>query len=168
MHWHCLVAFNLSISNTVAQMTWKHQAITWFILSKIFRKLNLSAILSKPQCDKSYFPMWCHRYWSIIALIMACCLTTPSHYLKQCWLRIVDIHHNLQLNHWGRVTLICVGESTIIGSDNGLSPGWRKAIIWTSAGILLIWPLGTNFSKILVGIRTLSFKKMHLKMPSAK
>ena len=28
----------------------------------------------------------------------------------------------------------------IIGSDNGLSPGQRQAIIWTNAGILLIGP----------------------------
>ena len=42
------------------------------------------------------------------------------------------------LTHWGRVTQICVGKLTIIGSDNGLSPGRRQAIIWTMAGILLI------------------------------
>ena len=35
--------------------------------------------------------------------------------------------------------------SCIIGSDNGLLPGRRHTIIWTNAGILLIWPLGTNF-----------------------
>ena len=52
------------------------------------------------------------------------------------------------LTHWGRVTHICVGNLTIIGSDNGLLPGWRQAIIWTNAGILLIGPLGTNFSEI--------------------
>ena len=52
------------------------------------------------------------------------------------------------LTHWGRVTHICVGNLTIIGSDNGLSPGRRQAIIWTNAGILLIGPLGTNFSEI--------------------
>ena len=72
------------------------------------------------------------------------------------------------LTHWGRVTHICVGNLTIIGSDNGLSPGRRQAIIWTSAGILLIGPLGTNFSEILIGIQTFSFKKMHLKISSAK
>ena len=38
----------------------------------------------------------------------------------------------------------------IIGSDNGLSPGRRQAIIWTNAGILLIGPLGTNFIEILI------------------
>ena len=63
---------------------------------------------------------------------------------------------------------ICVGNLTIIGSDNGLSPGRRQAIIWTNAGILLIGPLGTNFSEILIEILTFSFKKMRLKVSSAK
>ena len=66
------------------------------------------------------------------------------------------------------MTHICVGKLTIIGSDNGLSPERRQAIIWTNAGILLIGPLGTNFSEILIVIETFSFKKMHLKTSSAK
>ena len=65
------------------------------------------------------------------------------------------------LTHWGRVKHICIGNLTIIGSENGLSPGERKAIIWTSAIILLIESLGTNFSEILIEIQTFSFKKMH-------
>ena len=72
------------------------------------------------------------------------------------------------LTHWGQVTHICVSDLTIIGSDNGLSRGRRQAIIRTNAGILLIRPLGTNFSKILFEIIIFSFKKMHLKMPFAK
>ena len=64
--------------------------------------------------------------------------------------------------------VICVGNLTIIGSDNGLSPGRRQAIIWANAGILLIGPLGTNFSQILIEIYKFSFKKMHLKVSSAK
>ena len=72
------------------------------------------------------------------------------------------------LTHGGRVTHMCVGKLTIIGSDNGLSPGRRQAIIWTNAGILLIGPLGTNFNEILIGIQIFSFKKMHLKMSSVK
>ena len=36
----------------------------------------------------------------------------------------------------------------VIGSDNGLSPGRRPAIIRANAGILLIGPLGTNFNEI--------------------
>ena len=72
------------------------------------------------------------------------------------------------LTHWGRVTHVCVDNLTSIGPDNGLSPGRRQAIIWTNAGILFIGPLGTNFSEILIGIHTFSFKKMHLKISSAK
>ena len=69
---------------------------------------------------------------------------------------------------WGRVTHICVNKLTILGSDNGLSPDRRQTIIWTNAGILLIGPLRTNFSEMLIEIRTFSFKKMHLKMSSGK
>ena len=77
-------------------------------------------------------------------------------------------HRWISLTHWGRVTHMCVHKLIIIGSDNGLSPGRRQAIIWTNAGILLIWPLGTNFNEILIEIHTFSFKKMHLKMSSEK
>ena len=72
------------------------------------------------------------------------------------------------LTHWGRVKHICVGKLIIIGSDNGLSLGRRQAIIWTNAWLLLIQTLGTNFSEILGKIHTLSFKKKHLKLLSAK
>ena len=66
------------------------------------------------------------------------------------------------------MTHICVVDLTIIGSDNGLSPGRRQAIIWTNAGILLIGPLGTNFSETLIEIQTFPLKKIRLKMSSAK
>ena len=47
------------------------------------------------------------------------------------------------------MTHICIGKLTIIGSDNGLSPDRRQAIICTNAGILSIRTIGTNFSEIL-------------------
>ena len=72
------------------------------------------------------------------------------------------------LNYWGRVTHICLVKLTIIGSDNGLSPERRQAIIWTNAGILSIGPLGTTFREILIKIQTFSLKKIRLKMSSAK
>ena len=56
----------------------------------------------------------------------------------------------------------------LVGSDNGLSLGWHQVIIWTNAGLLLIGPLGTNFSEILIEIYTFSFKKRDLKMLSEK
>ena len=59
---------------------------------------------------------------------------------------------------------IYVGNLTIIGSDNGLSPCHHQAIIQTNAGVFLIGFLDTNFSEIGIKIHTFSFKKMHLKM----
>ena len=72
------------------------------------------------------------------------------------------------ITHWGRGMHICVINLTSIGSDNGLSPDRRHAIIRTNAGILLIGPLRTNFSKTLIKIFIFLFKKMHLKTPSGK
>ena len=52
----------------------------------------------------------------------------------------------MKLTYWGRVTHVVVSIQPIIGSDNGLSLGRHQSIIWTNAGLLLIEPLGTNFS----------------------
>ena len=94
---------------------------------------------------------------------------THGHYIvwysRECIQRKA---FNRYLTHWGRVTHICVRNLTTIGSDNGLSPGRRQAIIRTNAGILLIEPLGTNFNEILIEIHVFSFKKIHFKMSSGK
>ena len=99
---------------------------------------------------------WVQRCGGILWCDIHC--ESLTIWLLMCWC----------LTHWGWVTHISVCKLTIIGSDNGLSPGWRQAIIWTNVGILLIGPLGTNFSEILIEIYTFSSKKMHLKMPSGK
>ena len=69
---------------------------------------------------------------------------------------------------WGWVPHMYISKLTIIGSDNGLSPGWRQAIILTNAGILLIRPLETNFNEILTETYTFSLTKMLCKMSSGK
>ena len=68
------------------------------------------------------------------------------------------------LTHWGRVTHICVSKFSILGSDNGLSPGRRQTIIWTNAGLLLIGPLGTNFNEIVIKIQENAFEMVVWKM----
>ena len=90
--------------------------------------------------------------------------------VERNWLILITsyIQKDVSLTHRGRVMHICIGNLATIGSDNGLSPRRRQAIIWTKAGILLIGPWGTNFSEILISIQSFSFKKMHLKMASAK
>ena len=68
------------------------------------------------------------------------------------------------LTHWGRVMHISVGKLTIIGSDNGLTPGGRQAIIRTNHGILLIWALGTNFSYSHIFIKENAFENLVCEM----
>ena len=60
---------------------------------------------------------------------------------------------------WGRAMHVCIRKLTIIGSENSLSSSRRQTIIWTNDEILLIGPFETNFSEILIGIHTFSFKK---------
>ena len=93
----------------------------------------------------------------------------PLHEPMKTVLSDANMHPGCNvLTNWGRMTGICDGEITIIGSDNGLSPGRRQAIIWTNAGILFIRIAGTNFSEIVSEVNTFSFKKTHLNMSSAK
>ena len=54
------------------------------------------------------------------------------------------------------MTQICAGETNLINSDSGLSPGRRQAIISANGGILLIGHLGTNISGILIEILAFS------------
>ena len=55
-----------------------------------------------------------------------------------------------------------------IGSGNGLSLVWHLAITWTNPGLLSNGFLGTNFREVQIGILSFSFRKMHLKLSSAK
>ena len=89
---------------------------------------------------------------------------TPS---RSLW-RHCNVVNSYALTHWGRLTYLCVSKLTTIGSDNGLSPDRRQAIIWTNAGIWLIGPIGTNFNEIFIETHTFSFTKILLKMSSGK
>ena len=105
--------------------------------------------------------------WCVISL----CLVT-YHFVSYKHLWIFNQQSLLLLaglTHWGRVTHICINKTTIIGSDNGLSPGRCQAIIWTNAGILLIGTLGTNNSEIsnqmsFLFIREIAYENVIWKM----
>ena len=148
---------------------WSHDA---FLLWGTYGRVQNSAVIL-------YFNLsnnWC--FFAILQLL----LWQQSRYhliplkslqrLRLIWRSILKlpITQTRLLTHWGRVIhiCICVGNLTIIGSHNGLSPGRRQAIIWTNAGILLIGHLGTNFNENLIEIIFSFKKKMRLKVPYAK
>ena len=128
---------------------WRHQAITWTnvdlssVKSSDIHIKEISQEAPQPPINKNSLKIDYLKFYS-------------------------NVSGNNELTHWGRETHICVGKLAIIGSDDGLSPERRQAIIWTNAGILLIGPLGTNSSEILIEIQTFSLKKIRFKMSSAK
>ena len=113
---------------------------------------------------------WCHGTWSSLVQVMACHLFSSKPlpepmpfychlanineaWIKIYWLSVEKIYQNMLSGEWqpfccsGLNILIeakwCIYASlnwVIIGSDNGLSPVRRQAIIWTNAGILLFGP----------------------------
>ena len=60
---------------------------------------------------------------------------------RRCTMKflIFSFKKMLSLTHWGRMTHICGSKLTIIGSDNGLSPGRRQAIILTKCWNIANW-----------------------------
>ena len=125
-----------------------------FILSKIYT----TPCEKSTELDKIG---WEHSFYA-----QKLCGWTTNTLNKGLW--TLATPHGVTVPHWGRLTFICVSKLTIIGSDNGLSPGRRQAIILTNAGILLIGPLGTNVNDTSIEIHTFSFKKIHLKLSSGK
>ena len=113
------------------------------------------SILSRPQCVMLFFstdnsPLICNPPVKCRdPCENATCPAYPKNTICRWvqWNQQSDTRLDDFLTHWDQVTHICVGKLTIIGSDNSLSPGQRQAIVWTNAGILLIEPLGTNFSE---------------------
>ena len=99
--------------------------------------------------------VWCHLMISVTPWLQKKCV-------KSSMKGIMGGHGEVTvtLAHWG--------WETIIGSDNGLSPGRSQAIIWTNTGLLWIGPLGTYFNEIRIKIQQFSLKKIHLKMSSGK
>ena len=67
--------------------------------------------------------IWWHRSGATLAQVMACCLTTPSHYLDQCWLIVKEI----------------VWHST---GSNFTGSWWRYAHGDFSA-LLALWPVNS-------------------------
>ena len=73
---------------------------------------EIKATCPRGQWVNSLWPsdaIWQQRSGSTLAQVMACCLTAPSHYLKQCWLIINQVEKrskgkftrdNSAINHW--------------------------------------------------------------------
>ena len=137
---------------------------------KNYKKYQHISIFTQIQCRMN----WVGGFRSYLCQIFWLYFLAPGSwqavqiYLKyMCNHRLETLCTGLgivMLTHWGRAMYICISKMIIIGSDNGLLPGRRQAIIWTNAGIFFIWPLGTIFSEIWIQINIFSWKKLLFKM----
>ena len=132
------------LNNIIGLLTWDNKNVCG---QPDFLYTDIYMVLIKFKDNKSYFQLVSCDFFCLILFKKS---TIKLHTVKT-WM-----------------THICVGNLTIIGSDNGLSSDKHQAIIWTNAVILLIGPLGTNFSEISYAILIFPFKKMRLKVSTSK
>ena len=108
-----------------------------------------------------------------LILCMLCHLLFSSFHITFFFFFFDDFghhqHKDVTLTHWGRVTHICVSKLTIIGSDNGLSPGrrhylnqWWNIVNWT-LGNKLRWNFNRNWN---IFIQENAFENIVWKMAS--
>ena len=131
------------------------------------------ALLLNSLYNESDGCQWKHTNWTVNFLMLRWLINSFSllvlmctyvHHRTSWWLLWISSHHLFSiiiLTHWGWMMHICSSNLTIIGWDNDLLSGRSQAIIWINAGILLIWPIQTNFNEILIENHTFSFKKIH-------
>ena len=72
---------------------------------------------------------------------MRCTLCPVASFTKEVNPRLAKHPLKTKLTHWGQETHICVDNLTMIGSDNGLSPGRRQAIIRIQCWNIVNWKL---------------------------
>ena len=112
----------------------------------------------------------CLRQWFVVRSV-------PRHYLYKCqftvnriiWEQVsVKIHKNI-VDSSPLVPHVYGSANWVsISIGNGLPPVRHQVITWTNADWLSIGIPGTNFSEIWIGILSFLFRKLHLKLSSAK
>ena len=154
-----------------------------FTTTKLNKVLKVYAHFLK--CTRWYDKLWCisHRIKSCISPLHLFIKSNQRQSKPTVVKRLADqasdllVEHpltnqkpsviNSMLTHWRRVTHICVGNLTIIGPDDGLSPGRRQAIIWTNAGIVN-WNLRNKLQWNFNRNSNIVIQEMRLKVSSAK
>ena len=158
---------NLEIRILNARIQYNHQyqhsSVEHFFSILMITRMHMSRI-QKHETEADQVKNNCH-----VVIVRKCFMLNShaknagTHIILICAIAVVNDCPILStLTHWGWVTHIC------IGSYNGMSSGRCQVITWTNAGILLTELLGINFSEISIGIHTFLFRKMYLKMSSAK
>ena len=101
-----ILIFTEYMPHATANGTWMTKVFLWF-----------------SQCPGDHHA----QHWQLSSL--QSCFTSLMISKNVSSMKGQDFYPLQELTHWGRVTHICVSKLSILGSDNGLSPGRRQAII---------------------------------------
>ena len=128
---------------------WSHNALSLRLSQTLFtpsKQSVLLALVDSPHKRTSKVEFLCFLCTRAEQLVQSVELPViwDMMILMWCYCSVLKFGPYHTLTHWGWVTHIYVSKLTTIGSDNGLSPGQRQAIIWIEAEILLICPPGNN------------------------
>ena len=117
-----------------------------------------------------YFAMFCFILFMSVSMtqIFWILMNSTCTNLNSTQQKVNHAHYSFFIEVEWRIEVYESANWVIIGSDDGLWPLRCQAIIWTNVGVLWIGLWGTNFSEIGIKIRRYLFKKIHLKMSSAK
>ena len=128
-----------------------HYNTLWFFFSPVGWALNMVMVI--------FYGMVC----KVIPMILK---TKYSRRARSLWWLLMpwQCKSTMVLTHWGQEIHIRISKQSIIGSDNGLSPGQHQASIRTNPVILSIGHIGTHFNEISIEIHIFSFKKLHFQM----
>ena len=99
--------------------------------------------------------------WSFVVMLLSSNMSVSIYENTMCRSKNISLTSRWKMQIYSNLIEIAAraAQSVYLGyqrnslrPNDGLSPIRRQAIIWTNAGILLIWPLGTNFSEIFIEI----------------
>ena len=73
---------------------------------------------------------------STLAQVMACCLTTPSHYLNQCWLISKVLWHSLEALSWEYLKILISKTRLKFFLIASSSPSGQRVNVWSDIGVV--------------------------------
>ena len=130
------------MSSAICRSWWRHQMEIFFMsLAVVKLEDPIAVIMEGGRRDYIFVTAYLAFVWVFLSPRT---VPLPCH-RRWPWPSLFSVA-GCRSTHWGQMTHICVGKMTRISSDNGLAPEQRQTIFWTNTGILLIGPLGTNFS----------------------
>ena len=105
--------------NDAAVLVWNGYVISSHTLLSVWVLIHAALKVNSLRPSDA---IWRQRTGSTLAKVMTCCLTTPSHYLNQCWLTVSTDQWRLYKGNLTR-------DTPAINHENQLQFAWIKFLL---------------------------------------